>query len=34
MVKPGTTGGADATDKAAVGQTTWLRMECRDGKAA
>jgi hypothetical protein len=34
MVKPGTTRGAGATDKATEGQPTWLRTECRDGKAA
>ena len=34
MAKPGTTNGAEATDKAAGGRITWLRSECRDGEAS
>jgi len=34
MAKPGTTDGAEATDKATGGRITWLRSECRDGEAA
>ncbi|MEA2848186.1 MAG: hypothetical protein QOG78_3467 [Rhodospirillaceae bacterium] len=33
MAKPRMTTGADATAKATFGRITWLRMECRDGKA-
>jgi hypothetical protein len=32
--KPGTAGGAEATDKAAIGRIAWLGAEWWDGKAA
>jgi hypothetical protein len=34
MAKPGTTAGAEATDKATGGRITWLGAECRDGETA
>src|SRR4051794_30665628 len=34
MVKPGTTNGAEAADKATGGRITWLRTECRDGESS